>query len=309
MLASWSSTTRPPVAVARRSSGSRLAASSMRSGAVAGDDLQPRLGRVSRRAGAGGSGRGHRAGRVRADRKGRGRAPSNVRGWPGTGRRATTATASGRFEFEPARKTRAAIRGAGPTSGTASPIRAWMRTGSPSSRRGLTGPNRTNPFPAASLPAAAQRTTWPQNRWWSRVADAVPPAPGGVGADPEDLAQAVWLRGEDGAGGIAGGGGEDRRPGLGPSREQPGEPGEPGPVPARGVGSGVGVELEHRPGGGVAERGGRSARTDAPGGKAGCAGSSRGGVERTTGRGSSTGRSFRRRVDRPERPPRSAGRG
>ncbi len=30
---------------------------------------------------------------------------------------------------------------------------------------GFEGPNRTNAFPAANRPEAAQRTTWPQNRW------------------------------------------------------------------------------------------------------------------------------------------------
>ncbi len=37
---------------------------------------------------------------------------------------------------------------------------------SPSATRGRAGPNRTRALPAASLPDAAQRTTWPQNRWW-----------------------------------------------------------------------------------------------------------------------------------------------
>ena len=38
------------------------------------------------------------------------------------------------------------------------------RSPSPSAARGLSGPNRTKRLPAASLPDAAQRTTWPQNR-------------------------------------------------------------------------------------------------------------------------------------------------
>ena len=49
---------------------------------------------------------------------------------------------------------------------TPSLIRAWSCAASPSATLGRTGPNRTKALPAVSLPEAAQRTTWPQNRWW-----------------------------------------------------------------------------------------------------------------------------------------------
>ncbi len=48
-----------------------------------------------------------------------------------------------------------------------SAILAWSRTPSPSPTLGLSGPWRTTRLPTASIPEPAQRTTWPQNRWWT----------------------------------------------------------------------------------------------------------------------------------------------
>ena len=53
----------------------------------------------------------------------------------------------------------------GPTPAMPSAKRAVRRGLSPSGSLDRSGPKRTQSLPTASLPAAAQRTTWPQKRW------------------------------------------------------------------------------------------------------------------------------------------------
>ena len=107
------------------------------------------------------------------------------------------------------------------------------------------------------------------------VAHPLPPAPGVAGADPEDLAEPVRLRGDDGGRvgvcfGIGidkvSGRGQDGRPGLGLAREDPGEPGEARPDPEALLG--LGGELEHRPGARV-RTGGAGRQHRRAGGQAG----------------------------------------
>ncbi len=90
------------------------------------------------------------------------------------------------------------------------------------------------------------------------VADAVPPSPGAVGADPEHLAQPVRLRGDDGGRLVVAGRGQDGRPRLGPAGQDPRQPRQAGPD--RPAPRGIGAELEHRPGVGL--RDGRGRRRD-----------------------------------------------
>ena len=119
--------------------------------------------------------------------------------------------------------------------------RAVKRGLSPSGSLERSGPKRTQSLPAASLPAAAQRTTWPQKRWWISIADAEPPAPGGVGADPQDLAQPVRLGRDDGPR-ATGVGALDRgqRGGtrLGPAGQGPRQPGQARPDGPAQIGGG-----------------------------------------------------------------------
>ena len=88
------------------------------------------------------------------------------------------------------------MRKSGPTSGTPSAMRAWILIPSPERARGEVGPKRTTLLPAPSLPEDAQRHDLAPEPVVDRVARAIPPAPGAVGADPEDLAQAIGHRGD-----------------------------------------------------------------------------------------------------------------
>ena len=71
------------------------------------------------------------------------------------------------------------------------------------------------------------------------IAHPEPPPPGISGPDPEDLAEPVRLRGDDGGLGVVAGRGQDRRPRLGPAREDPGESGQARPDPPVLLGLGV----------------------------------------------------------------------
>ena len=151
-------------------------------------------------------------------------------------------------------KSLAAISRSGPTPGTPSLIRAWIRRASPSATRGWIGAEPDERVARGQLPRGGPAHHLAPEPVVVGVADPVPPAPGAVGADPEDLAQPVRLRGDHGGRVVAGRRGQHGRPGLCPARDDPGEPGQA--RPDRPVLLGVGGELEHRPGGNI-QTGGR----------------------------------------------------
>ena len=89
--------------------------------------------------------------------------PSKRRGRPGTARRGTTAAASPGFEprlDDPGRDEEVGADVGDGLGDAGLDLDAFARRGP----RGEAGPKRTSRLPAASLPEAAQRTTWPQNR-------------------------------------------------------------------------------------------------------------------------------------------------
>ncbi len=166
------------------------------------------------------------------------------------------------------------MRKSGPTSGTPSAMRAWILIPSPERRPRRSRPEADELVAGAELARGRPADDLAPEPVVDRVARAIPPAPGAVGADPEHLAQSVGHRGDHGRVVIPA-----RR------RRAPWRPAWPGRRGTRGGGEGPTrpsgwPRRRRRAGASARPRLPREtkapARSTAPGGRLGCAGSSDG---------------------------------
>ena len=296
-----SAKTWPPVAAARRSRGSRAAASSTRSGVSRATTSSGASAVGSSRGRAG----GRRGGQVRACGRG-GATASKVRGWPARG---------------PQRDDGHGLAGGLAVGAGLEDAGGDQQVGADA--RDVLGEPGLELAPSPSAPAGRAGRTGrggcPRRACRSRpahdlapepvvvgVADPVPPAPGAVGADPEDLAQPVGLGGDRG-GGLVGRVGERRQdasPAAWPCRRRPRGAGAAPPRSSRlalGLGGEAGASASASA---AAEAGGHERHA---GGQAGCAGSVASGRRR--GPGVEHRQELAGRLAGRPAPPRTAGRG